>query len=186
MNENILYRAVLETPRGQMVAMATDKGLVALEFIQPKRQHLLAKRLDKWFHGYRIEESSNKIIEMTATWLKDYFQNNKENLKTPPLELRGTEFELRVWHQLQSIPFGETWTYRQLATALGNPNGSRAVGGANGRNPISLIVPCHRVIGSNQSLVGYGGGLKIKKALLQQESPAGAGGGINEVILERL
>lgn len=87
-----------------------------------------------------------------------------------PLHLVGTEFQLRVWEQLRSIPYGETRTYGELAEALGNPGASRAVGLANGKNPVSIIVPCHRVIGAGGSLTGYGGGLDRKKRLLAFEA----------------
>jgi methylated-DNA-[protein]-cysteine S-methyltransferase len=83
--------------------------------------------------------------------------------------MAGTEFQKRVWRQLTEIPFGETWSYGQLAKRLDNPNGSRAVGLANGRNPIAVIVPCHRVIGANGSLTGFGGGIPRKQWLLSHE-----------------
>ncbi|GAA3082135.1 methylated-DNA--[protein]-cysteine S-methyltransferase [Streptomyces roseofulvus] len=91
-----------------------------------------------------------------------------------PLHLEGTPFQLRVWEQLRLIPYGETRTYGELAEALGNPGASRAVGLANGKNPVSVIVPCHRVIGSGGSLTGYGGGLDRKQRLLAFESGAAA------------
>ncbi len=168
-NEKILYQAVLETPRGRMTALATHKGLAALEFMQPHRQHLLEKRIKKYFAGYQIQPGRNTVIQQTEQWLTHYFQKQFHSLQPPPLDMRGTDFELKVWRHLQTIPCGSTRTYGQMAAALGNPNCSRAIGGANGRNPVSLIVPCHRVIGSNQALVGYGGGLDIKEALLDME-----------------
>ncbi|MFF6773306.1 methylated-DNA--[protein]-cysteine S-methyltransferase [Streptomyces sp. NPDC012637] len=91
-----------------------------------------------------------------------------------PLHLVGTEFQLRVWEQLRSIPYGETRTYGELAEALGNPGASRAVGLANGKNPVSIVVPCHRVIGAGGGLTGYGGGLDRKQRLLAFESGAAA------------
>ncbi|GAA2772516.1 methylated-DNA--[protein]-cysteine S-methyltransferase [Streptomyces showdoensis] len=93
-----------------------------------------------------------------------------------PLHLVGTPFQLRVWEQLRLIPYGETRTYGELAEALGNPGASRAVGLANGKNPVSIVVPCHRVIGAGGSLTGYGGGLDRKQRLLAFESGAGAAG----------
>ena len=86
-----------------------------------------------------------------------------------PLDLRGTPFQRQVWNQLCSIPYGKTWSYLQVAQALGRVNCARAVGHANGSNPVSIVVPCHRVIGANGKLVGYGGGLARKKALLDLE-----------------
>lgn len=84
-------------------------------------------------------------------------------------KLIGTEFEKKVWEQLLSIPYGETRTYKEIATAIGNPKASRAVGMANNKNPITIVVPCHRVIGTNGKMVGYAGGLDMKKALLNLE-----------------
>ena len=164
-----LNRSFFDTPYGKMVAMAAEKGLSALEFVKPDRNELLMKRLSKWFPGYEIVDNTSPILSMTGEWLADYFQGKFDSLKTPPLDMRGTEFELKVWKELLKIPLGETRSYREVAVALGVPGGSRAVGGANRRNPVSLIVPCHRVIGQNDSLVGYGGGLDIKKALLSHE-----------------
>ena len=82
---------------------------------------------------------------------------------------QGTDFQLRVWQVLRTIPYGKTWSYKQVATAAGNPNASRAVGMANNRNPIAIIIPCHRVIGANGRLVGYAGGLDVKEKLLEIE-----------------
>ena len=164
-----LNRSVMDTPYGEMVAMATAKGLCVLEFVKPKRQELLTRRLNKWFSGYTISDISGPILEQTGQWLDDYFKREFERLSAPPLDLRGTGFELRVWHALLRIPLGETASYGQVAMELGIPKAARAVGGANRRNPVSLIVPCHRVIGRNDSLVGYGGGLDVKKALLMHE-----------------
>jgi O-6-methylguanine DNA methyltransferase len=164
-----LNRTGLDTPYGKMVAMATEKGLSVLEFVKPNRQDILTKRLDKWFSNYEIIDNTNPFIEMAEAWLADYFQGEFDRLSVPPLDLRGTEFELKVWHALLRIPLGHTTTYGQMAIELGLSNGARAVGGANRRNPVSLIVPCHRVIGRNDSLVGYGGGLEVKKALISHE-----------------
>jgi methylated-DNA-[protein]-cysteine S-methyltransferase len=101
----------------------------------------------------------------TIRQLRAYFDGELKNFDLP-LSLEGTEFQLRVWKSLCAIPYGETISYGQLAHRIGSPKAARAVGLANGSNPIPIIVPCHRVIGSNGSLVGYGGGLSNKKALL--------------------
>jgi methylated-DNA-[protein]-cysteine S-methyltransferase len=106
--------------------------------------------------------------------LEQYFAGERTEFDLP-LELHGTAFQLRVWSLLREIPFGETTTYGALADRLGNPRAVRAVGLANGRNPISVIVPCHRVIGADGTLVGYGGGLDRKRALLAHEAEVRAG-----------
>lgn len=173
MTEKILTRSYVDTPYGRMIVMATDEGLSALEFVKPDRNKLLMKRLEKYFPGYETVDGSNVFIEKTTKWITDYFQAKFSDLVSPELDMRGTEFELKVWAGLLRIPLGETLSYGELAEALGVPGGARAVGGANRRNPVSIIVPCHRVIGHNDTLVGYGGGLDMKKALLSHEAPGG-------------
>ena len=173
MTNKTLYRSYVDTPYGQMIVMATDKGLCALEFVKPDRNRLLMKRLETYFPGYEVIDRSNEFTGAAEKWLAQYFQGNFNDLVTPGLDMRGTEFELKVWAGLRRIPLGETWSYGELASALGVPGGARAVGGANRRNPVSIIVPCHRVIGHNDKLVGYGGGLDMKKALLSHEAPGG-------------
>jgi methylated-DNA-[protein]-cysteine S-methyltransferase len=101
--------------------------------------------------------------------LTEYFSGKRKTF-TITLAPQGTPFQQRVWQALQSIPYGRTLSYGQIAKAIGKPKAARAVGAANGQNPVSIIVPCHRVIGSNGKLVGYGGGLSIKEALLAHES----------------
>jgi methylated-DNA-[protein]-cysteine S-methyltransferase len=108
------------------------------------------------------------VLDETVAQLSDYFAGKRTDFDLP-LEPAGTPFQLSVWQQLREIPYAETINYGQLALRIGNRNASRAVGLANGRNPISIIVPCHRVIGANGSLTGYGGGLDRKRELLDLE-----------------
>ena len=169
MKEHVLNRAILDTPYGKMVAMASEKGLAVLEFVKPNRQEMLTKRLNKWFPGFEIVEADDDIIKKTREWLNNYFSGQFVRLSILPLDMRGTEFERKVWQALQEIPLGQTISYQQLAARVGNPKGARAVGSANRRNPVSIIVPCHRVIGQNGLLVGYGGGLDVKQALITHE-----------------
>jgi O-6-methylguanine DNA methyltransferase len=170
MKEHVLNRALLDTPYGQMVAMASGKGLAVLEFVKPNRREMLKKHLNKWFPGCEIVDADDDIIKKTREWLINYFSREFDRLSTPPLDMRGTEFELKVWQALQGIPLGRTISYQQLADRLGKPKGARAVGSANRKNPVSIIVPCHRVIGQNGLLVGYGGGLDVKQALITHET----------------
>jgi O-6-methylguanine DNA methyltransferase len=173
MNEQLLFKKIQATPYGDMIIMATKEGLSALEFIKPDRNKLLMRRIDKWFSEYTIVNESNTIIDMTVQWLENYFSGKFADLNVPSLDLRGTEFELKVWQQLLNIPLGETASYQDIAEKLGIPRGGgRAVGNANRRNPISIIVPCHRVIGKSGKLVGYGGGLDKKEAFLTHEIPS--------------
>lgn len=110
----------------------------------------------------------NPLILEVVNQLEAYFAGRLRCFDLP-LDMRGTAFQLRVWQELQSIPFGETRTYASIATAIGSPAAVRAVGAANGANPVAIIVPCHRVIGANGKLVGYGGGLPLKQRLLELE-----------------
>jgi methylated-DNA-[protein]-cysteine S-methyltransferase len=112
------------------------------------------------------------LIKKTAAQLGEYFEHRRKVFDLPLL-LRGTEFQVAVWNALQSIPYGETRSYKDIAVLAGNPKACRAAGMANHRNPITIIVPCHRVIGSDGSLTGYGGGLEVKRYLLELEKSGG-------------
>jgi O-6-methylguanine DNA methyltransferase len=111
---------------------------------------------------------ANRVTVEAARQLRAYFAGQLRRFDLP-LDMQGTPFQLRVWHELERIPYGETRSYRQIAAAVGAPRAVRAVGAANGANPIPIVVPCHRVIGASGKLVGYGGGLPLKKRLLELE-----------------
>lgn len=115
------------------------------------------------------ELNENEIVVEAKKQLQEYFQGNRKvfTVKTKPMF--GTEFQQKVWNALKDIPYGQTVSYKYIAEKIGNPKGGRAVGGANNKNPIAIIVPCHRVIGSNGKLVGYAGGLHIKEYILKLE-----------------
>jgi len=115
------------------------------------------------------ESLSNALLKEAAGQLRAYLAGELRHFDLP-LDMRGTEFQLRVWRQLLEIPYGETRSYSWVAQAIGAPKAVRAVGAANGRNPIPIVVPCHRVIGAGGSLVGYGGGLALKRLLLDLEA----------------
>ena len=116
---------------------------------------------------YQIKETP--LIMESKKQLEEYFSGNRKNFDLPIVFIRGTDFQKKIWDTLLKIPYGETRSYKEIAEMAGKPKACRAVGGANNKNPISIVVPCHRVIGANGSLVGYGGGLNIKKALLDLE-----------------
>ena len=124
------------------------------------------------FHNTRAVEGdrddADSLLAELARQLRAYFAGSLRCFDLP-LDPQGTDFQKRVWRQLEAIPFGETRSYRQIAAAIGAPNAVRAVGAANGANPIPIVIPCHRVIGSGGKLVGYGGGLELKKRLLELE-----------------
>jgi methylated-DNA-[protein]-cysteine S-methyltransferase len=118
-------------------------------------------------------DDSHPVLLEAASQLSAYFAGSLREFSLP-LEMAGTDFQMRVWRKLCDIPYGETRSYRELAVALGNPKAVRAVGAANGANPLPIVIPCHRVIGANGSLVGYGGGLNLKKRLLELERAWGS------------
>jgi O-6-methylguanine DNA methyltransferase len=138
-----------------VLLVAGDCGLRAIEF-DPRRG----------WDGSR--PGTHPIAREAERQLRAYFAGELRRFELP-LDLQGTPFQLRVWHELERIPYGETRSYSQIAEALGAPRAVRAVGAANGANPIPIVVPCHRVIGAGGKLVGYGGGLPLKKRLLELE-----------------
>jgi O-6-methylguanine DNA methyltransferase len=165
----ILIRATIETPVGPMLALARDEALCALEFSSTGRLSRLEARLRRWFDGVEIVDGSNVLVDRTRTWLDAYFAGADADANKLPLDLRGGAFELKVWSALRTLKPGEVTSYGAIARQIGSPGASRAVGLANGANPIAIIVPCHRVIGANGTLTGYGGGLDRKRWLLNHE-----------------
>ncbi|MFI6514478.1 methylated-DNA--[protein]-cysteine S-methyltransferase [Spirillospora sp. NPDC050679] len=151
---------VIDSPFGPLTLVATDGALSGL-YMELQRH----RPAEETF-GERVP--SAPVFEPVAEQLGAYFEGGLTAFELP-LALRGTPFQQRVWAALQDIPYGETITYGQLAEEIGRPSASRAVGLANGRNPISVIVPCHRVVGSTGGLTGYGGGLDRKRYLLDFE-----------------
>jgi len=151
------------------VALASDSALAALEFVEPDRERRLDARLLRRFPPHGIEDARNPVLDRAGAWLDDYFAGRSADVGTLALAMQGTAFERRVWACLLEIPAGETTSYGAIARRLGLRNGARAVGLANGSNPIAIIVPCHRVIGATGTLTGYGGGLERKRWLLDHE-----------------
>lgn len=157
----------IETPLGTMIACATEQGLCLLEFSDRKMLETELKSIAKRLNAVIIQ-GENPIFEILERELSEYF-NKKRTEFSVPLHLLGTDFQVKVWKILQQIPYGETRSYKEQALALGSPESVRAVANANGMNSISILVPCHRVIGSDGGLTGYGGGLWRKKYLLDLE-----------------
>jgi methylated-DNA-[protein]-cysteine S-methyltransferase len=174
--ELVLSRAIVPTPLGEMLALASDTGLCALEFTGPgERLTRLEARLRRHFPPHRIVDGETPAIAGAREWLRAYFEGTNVDASAIPLDMPGADFECRVWAALRAIPPGTTVSYGAIASALGSPGASRAVGAANGANPVAIVVPCHRVIGSSGALTGYGGGLDRKTWLLDHErrwSPA--------------
>lgn len=153
------------TPVGTAVIAVGDAGLLALEFDEAPPEHTLEPVMQS--RG-AVAVHDPTAVEHIAAQLREYFAGERTSFE---LELapEGTDFQKRVWKALEDIPYGETRSYGQLAAAIGSPGAARAVGLANGRNPIGIVVPCHRVIGADGSLTGYGGGLDRKQVLLELE-----------------
>jgi methylated-DNA-[protein]-cysteine S-methyltransferase len=158
---NAAYK-IISSPIGDLQLVAADQGLLAIHW---HNHNLKPKSLQS---PKLVANENHPILLETERQLQQYFQGNRKSFSLQ-LQLIGTKFQLEVWHALLQIPFGETRSYAQLARQLRNPNAMRAVGAANGRNPIPIIVPCHRVIGASGDLVGFGGGLNIKAQLLELE-----------------
>jgi len=153
-----------------MLALDSGSGLCALEFTGPReRLPRLEARLKRHFPPHEIADRDTATIRRTRRWLDAYFAGTSADISALPLDMHGAEFEKRVWIALCGIPAGTTTTYGAIAKALGSAAASRAVGMANGANPIAIVVPCHRVIGSTGALTGYGGGLDRKTWLIDHE-----------------
>lgn len=171
-NMETLHSTLFSSPVGPLFLAASDKGLVALEFearlpgqqsVRPNPRNLREESRQK----VAFEESPDLTHPYEAQ-LEEYFSGRRREF-TFPLDLRGTDFQLACWRALSDIPYGETRTYADIARTIGKPHAFRAVGMANNRNPIAIVIPCHRVIASDGTLCGYGGGLDIKRRLLELE-----------------
>ncbi len=161
----------MESPVGPLFLAASPRGLVALEFDKrlPGQQTIRPNPRDLRNEATKHQfEESAEALQPYVRELEEYFAGDRREF-TFPLDLRGTDFQVDCWRALLSIPYGETRTYADIARAVGRPQGFRAVGMANNRNPIAIVVPCHRVIASDGTLCGYGGGLDVKRKLLELE-----------------
>ena len=155
------------TPLGPMLAGAVDEGICLLEFVDRRMLETQIKRLKKYLNAEFVPGQS-KHFDKLDKQLKEYFEGKRKDFDLP-LVLDGTEFQQKVWKELQRISYGKTRSYQEQAIALGNPKAIRAVAKANGDNRIAIIIPCHRVIGKDGTLVGYGGGMWRKQFLLNLE-----------------
>lgn len=158
----IVYYKRIETLLGSMRIEANREGICGIYFCQ-ETENESGKDRKIW------EEKDTPVLTEAQRQLNEYMEGRRKKFELP-ISVEGTEFQKKVWRELCRIPYGETRTYGQIAALVGNPKAGRAVGMANHNNPVSIVVPCHRVIGANKKLVGYGGGLDKKKALLELEA----------------
>ena len=164
---NELTVAAVATPLGEMLAVFGGKGLCLLEFVGQKQLEQEITAVQKALRGQFIFQE-NEQTQLLRQELDLYFQGRLKVFATP-LEMIGTAFQQQVWNALLTIPYGETRSYKEQAQQLGNPKAIRAVAAANGQNKVSILIPCHRVIGSDGKLTGYAGGLNRKQSLLALE-----------------
>jgi len=155
-----IYYSKYDSLAGPLIIAVSAKGLVALEFDRGKFPRARSKDI-----AWELSENKTKPYKRELT---EYFAGKRRDFSFP-LDLRGTPFQLNCWRALLKIPYGETRTYADIARSVGQPQAFRAVGMANNRNPIAIVVPCHRVIASDGTLCGYGGGLDVKRKLLELE-----------------
>ena len=151
-----------QTSLGEIVLAARENALIGLWFRGQKYEFATLK-------GERTENPDSVLLREAARWVDAYFDGRRPDPRDLPLQPLGTPFRKRVWEQLLNIPYGAVTTYGALAHALDMPGGAQAVGGAVGHNPISILIPCHRVLGADGSLIGYAGGIERKQALLRLE-----------------
>ncbi len=156
----MVYYAVCESPIGLLTLHSDGKSLTGL-YMKNEAVHSMKG-------GHAVLDAKAGPLPLVISQLREYFAGKRRDFDVP-LDSEGTPFQKTVWRSLLKIPFGETLSYGGLAKRIGNPGASRAVGLANGSNPISVIVPCHRVIGANGTLTGYGGGIEVKRWLLTHE-----------------
>ncbi len=160
-----LFCKTISSPVGNLTLVASARGLRAVWF----EESTLQKHMnDLITSGQMLGEDDHKLLLKTEAELKEYFAGKRKQFSVP-LDLQGTVFQISAWRQLQQIPYGQTISYGQQAARMGDAKKARAAGVANGRNPIGIIVPCHRVIGSDGSLTGFGGGMHAKQILLELE-----------------
>jgi AraC family transcriptional regulator of adaptative response/methylated-DNA-[protein]-cysteine methyltransferase len=163
----MIKTTVIETPIGEMAAAATKDGICLLEFIENR---ILSSEFENLASKFNMDVKSgvNRHLRALKKQLKEYFKGKRKEFSVS-LVTPGTEFQQAVWDVLRKIPYGTTISYLEQAKLIKNPGAVRAVASANGSNPVAIIIPCHRVIGSGGALIGYGGGLERKRWLIVHE-----------------
>jgi methylated-DNA-[protein]-cysteine S-methyltransferase len=160
-------RARLQVPFGELTVVASDKGVRYITFendAHPKSYQNMSV----------IDDASHPVVARTVAQLHEYIKGTRRTFDVP-LDLVGTEFQVQAWNALAKVPYGTTASYTQQAASIGRPKATRAIGAANGRNPVVVVLPCHRIVGADGSLTGFGGGLHVKKWLLDHEANVAQG-----------
>lgn len=165
--KNIVRTRIYESPCGALLLGSSDGRLCLCDWLVERHHAGVERRLERLLHA-RFEEGAAPVTDEAARQLDEYFAGKRREFDVPLL-FAGTEFQKAVWGELLTIPFGETVSYGEIARRIGMPKAVRAVANANAANPMSIFVPCHRVIGSDRSLTGYGGGIEAKRKLLELE-----------------
>ncbi len=168
-NRSAIFYNEMDSPLGPLTVVCSNLGVCFIEFGTIDQSLAIIKA---WLKKNLIKADlmfSDEKVQPVIVQLKQYFNGNRVQFDLP-VDLIGTKFQCLVWETLRKINYGETKSYKQIAQEIGSPKAVRAIGGANNRNPIPIIIPCHRVIGSNGALVGYGGGIDKKVKLLEIES----------------
>lgn len=159
--------SIYKSPIGEIIIVATDEGVSSSWFVDEGKRELIIKKLEKESGNWLIE-GTNDIIVRCKNQLKEYFEGKRKEFDIP-FDINGSNFQLTVWNLLKKIPYGKTKTYKQLAQEYGDVKSIRAIANANGENPIGIIIPCHRVIGTDGSMTGYAGGIWRKEWLILHE-----------------
>jgi len=165
--KNIIFIQYYKTPIGELIIGSFENKLCLLDFRYRKMRDAIDQRIQTGLNAF-YHEKETPFLRKTFLQIKDYLKGVRSEFPVE-IEMVGSPFQLKVWNELRAIPYGTTISYLELAQKIGNKNAARAVASANGANAIALIVPCHRVIGSTNKLVGYAGGLPSKKKLLKLE-----------------
>ena len=161
-----IFYAYMETPIGKLLVASSEKGLVRIMFPHEEKADLVSLLKKEYPEETLVEDPEKNLLVIKQ--IKEYFDGSR-TVFSLPLDIRGTEFQKSVWEALKKVPYGETSSYGEIACSIGKPKAARAVGNANRKNPIPIVIPCHRIIGSDGSMTGFGGGIPLKKKLLELE-----------------
>lgn len=162
----VAAQITLDSPVDALVISATPQGVCGVQFAGDKKLEML---LDEKQFSTSECETAHTFVSRVVQQLCEYFAGERTTFDLA-YDLRGTEFQLQAWNALAQIPFGSTMSYKEQATLIGRPTATRAVGAANGQNPVAIVLPCHRVVGANGAMTGFGGGIERKEWLLRHES----------------